>query len=131
MAQKNKSKIFKIFSLSLFIFFNFSFALNLSNKNDNFFSRKSNFNVYLNTGIESEKGLSFDHYELENLINVDRLTLKFPWFKKYADDWQSFDSFNAYVNGDLIKKALTDHYLLQVITAWKKFKNISQTLIKT
>lgn len=111
ITQKNKSKILKIFSLSLIVFFNFSFAFNLSNKNGHFSPRKSSFNAYLNTGIKSEKDCG-DNYELVNLINVDRLTLKFPWFKKYADDWQSFDSFNAYVNGDLIKKALIDQYLL-------------------
>ena len=122
MAHKNKSKIFKIFSLSLVVFSNLSFANNSIHKNSHHSSIKNNCNtdhLVLPEDIHNNV-LTKNNYDA---LNIDDLVLNFPWLKKYKNDWNFINhGFNAFVNSDLIKKALADQYLLQTIAALKKFQ---------
>ncbi len=111
IRKNNKSKIFKIFSLSLVIFPNLSIISDLLPKR-NYFFKKSH--------LKNTSTLADDDYKT---LKINELTTKYPWLKKYRDD-KNFANrdFNAYLNSDLIKKALIDQYLWYAMYAWNMFQ---------
>ena len=67
MTHKNKSKILKIFCLSLIGFSNFSFIVNLTNKNDRFSFTENNFSSQVNSDLAKNKK---EEVDIEDLITI-------------------------------------------------------------
>ncbi len=119
MPNKNKLKFLRIFLLSLIVLASLSLTINITHKSDSSYFKKNNLNTNLIRNTSNNNLLS-KHFKTSN---INDLIIIFPWLKKYKNDKDFANrDFNAYVNGDLIKKALIDEYLLQVIIALKEFK---------
>ena len=67
MTHKNKSKILKIFCLSLIGFSNFSFIVNLTKKNDRFSFTENNFSGQVNSDLAKNKN---EEVDIEDLITI-------------------------------------------------------------